>query len=118
MAARWLGEGGEGLGGMDGEEVALIRVGWGSGGRGLRGGRAGGPRPGELQGRRELLPSELREDPGCRVTGRGGEEAGPASLRGRGARGRRIGRAAGRPSVGGEPCQHPASERPGLWLWD
>ena len=42
MAARWLGEGGEGLGGMDGEEVALIRVGWGSGGRGLRGGRAGG----------------------------------------------------------------------------
>lgn len=28
---------------MDGEEVALARVGWGSGGRGLRGGRAGAP---------------------------------------------------------------------------
>lgn len=103
---------------MDGEEVALVRVGWGSGGRGLRGCRAGGPRPGELQGRGELLPSELREDPGCRVVGGGGEEAGPASLRGRGAQGRWIGRAAGRLSVGGEPCQHPGSERPGLWLWD
>lgn len=66
---------------MDGEEAALVRVGWGSGGRGLRGCRAGGPRPGELQGRGELLPSELREDPGCKewLVGEGRRLVRPAS---------------------------------------
>ena len=64
------------------------------------------------------MASFLREDPGCRVASRGGEEAGPASLRGRAAWGGQISKAPGRPSVGGKPCQHPGSERRGLWLWD
>lgn len=73
--------------------MALVRWGGAVGGEGC-GCRAGGPRPGELQGRGELLPSELRKTLGAEwLVGEG--EAGPASLRGRGAQGRWIGRAAG-----------------------
>ena len=51
--------------------------------------------------------------------GGGGEEAGLAAWSGGGAGGRRarICRADGRQSVGDKPCQHPSSERLGLWLW-